>query len=36
MCSRGSKNGAHLYVCGDEKGMAKDVDNTLVRILADR
>ena len=28
-------DGAHVYVCGDEKGMAQDVDAMLSKILAD-
>ena len=27
--------GAHIYLCGDEKGMGRDVDVMLGRILAD-
>jgi sulfite reductase (NADPH) flavoprotein alpha-component len=29
------EDGAHIYVCGDEKGMGRDVDMMLGRILAD-
>ena len=28
-------DGAHVYVCGDEKGLGRDVDATLARILAE-
>ena len=29
------EDGAHIYVCGDEKGMGRDVDTMLARVLAD-
>lgn len=29
------EEGTHIYVCGDEKGMGRDVDVMLVRILAE-
>jgi sulfite reductase (NADPH) flavoprotein alpha-component len=29
------EEGAHIYVCGDEKGMGRDVDVMLARVLAD-
>ena len=27
------ENGAVIYICGDEKSMAKDVHNTLIQII---
>ena len=33
-CGRGSRDGAHFYVCGDAKRMAKDVESALVEIVA--
>jgi sulfite reductase (NADPH) flavoprotein alpha-component len=30
------KGGAHFYVCGDAKRMAKDVDTALHEIIAER
>ncbi len=29
------EEGAHIYLCGDEQGMGRDVDTMLARILAD-
>ena len=29
---RGSKRGAHVYVCGDAKRMAKDVERAIIDV----